>query len=96
MPITRGRNGSALLARLVEQPLGGELLLALLQQRHQRADARRLQRVDDDLVFGRAGIGGDAPGGDHLEPFGGLDPSACTVLRQITASILALSSFSAK
>jgi hypothetical protein len=30
------------LARLVEQALGGELALALLQQRHQRADAGRL------------------------------------------------------
>ena len=76
MPMTRGRNGSGFLARVVEQALGRELLLALLQQRHQRADAGRLQRVDDDLVGGLARIGGDAPGGDHLQPFGRLELEA--------------------
>ena len=63
----------ALLALLVEQAFGGELLLALLEQRHQRADAGRLQRIDDDLVGGFAGIGRDAPDGDHLHPFGRLE-----------------------
>ena len=43
-PITRGQERQELLARLVEQAFGGELLLALLEQRHQRADAGRLQR----------------------------------------------------
>ena len=33
-----------LLARGVEQAFGGELLLALLQQLHQRAEAGQLQR----------------------------------------------------
>jgi hypothetical protein len=42
-PITSGSQGSKLLARRVEQAFGGELALALLQQRHQRADAGRLQ-----------------------------------------------------
>ena len=54
-PITSGKNGNELFARLVEQAFGGELLLALFQELHQRADAGGLQRVDDDLVFGRAG-----------------------------------------
>ena len=49
-PIDGGQERQKLLARLVEQALGGELLLALLQQRHQRAEARRLQRLDHDLV----------------------------------------------
>ena len=44
--------GNGLLARRIEQALGGELLLALFQQRHQRADARRLDVLDDDLVVG--------------------------------------------
>ena len=65
-----------LLPGLVEQALGRELLLALLQQRHQRADAGRLQRVDDDLVGRLARIGRDAPGGDHLQPFRRLEPEA--------------------
>ena len=46
----RGQERQQLLARLVEQALGGELLLALLEQRHQRAEPGRLQRLDDDLV----------------------------------------------
>ncbi len=53
-PITARQERQELLAGLVEQALGGELLLALLQQRHQRAGARRLERLDDDLVIGRA------------------------------------------
>jgi hypothetical protein len=44
-----------LLSRLVEQALGGELALALLEQRHQRAEAGRLQGLDDDLVARRLG-----------------------------------------
>ena len=39
-----GRNGQLALARGVEQPLGGERLAPRLEQRHQRADARRLDR----------------------------------------------------
>ena len=58
-PITSRQERQQLLARLVEQAFGGELLLALLQQLHQRADAGGLERVDDDLVFRRAGEGGE-------------------------------------
>ena len=68
--------GQQLLARGVEQPLFGKLAPARLEQRHQRADARRLQRFDDDLVGGLAGKGGDLAGDDDLEPFLGLDPHA--------------------
>ena len=58
-----------LLARFVEQAFGGKLLLALFHQRHQRADPGGLERLDHDLVFRRAGIGGELAGGDDLEPF---------------------------
>ncbi len=61
--------GQKLLARLVEQPLGGELALALFHQRHQRADAGGLDRLDHDLVFRRAGVGGEFAGGDDLQAF---------------------------
>ena len=44
--------GQRLLARRVEQAFGGEHLLALLEQRHERADAGGLELVDDDLIFG--------------------------------------------
>ena len=96
-PITPGRIRDELLARLVEQALGGELLLALFEQRHQRADAGRLQALDDDLVGRAARIGGEPPGGDHLEAFLGLEADTRRRRRcQITASILAPSSFRAK
>ena len=75
-PTTRGRNGSATLARVVEQALGGELLLALLEQRHQGADAGRLECLDDDLVLRRIGIGGDSALGDHLHALFRLDLQA--------------------
>ena len=68
-----GQERQQLLARRIEQAFGGELLLALLEQRHQRADAGGLQRLDDDLVARAAGIGGEAAGDDHLEAFLGLD-----------------------
>ena len=66
-PITVGQIRQELLARLVEQSLGGEFLLALFQQRHQRAEAGRLQRLDDDLILRAAGIGGQPAGDDHFE-----------------------------
>ncbi len=59
-PMMRGRKGSGLLRACVEQALGGEHLLALLEQRHQRANAGGLELVDDDLIFRFVGIGGDA------------------------------------
>ncbi len=60
--------GELLLARLIEQAFGGEHLLALLEQRHERADAGGLELVDDDLIGGLAGIGGDAAAYDDFEP----------------------------
>ena len=53
-PITRGRNGSLRLRAGVEQPFGGERLAPLLEQRQQRALARKLHPLDDDLIFGAA------------------------------------------
>ena len=56
-----------------EQPLGGELLAALLEQRHQRPDPGRRQAVDDQLVLRAARIGRDPPARHHLEPVLGLE-----------------------
>ena len=72
-PMTEGRKGSDLLAALFEEPFGGEPLLAVLEQRHQRADAGGLQRLDDDLVLRLSGEGADLPGHHHLESLLGLD-----------------------
>ena len=44
--------GDRPLARGIEQPLGGELLPALLEQRHEGADTGGLDVLDDDLVGG--------------------------------------------
>ena len=68
----RGEERKEMLPRLVEQAFGGELLLALLEERHQRPEACRLQRLDDDLVGRAARIGGQPPGGDDLKPSSGL------------------------
>ena len=64
-----GQERQQLLALGIEQPFGGELLLALLDQRHQRADPGRLERLHHDLVFGLARIGGQPPADDDLQPF---------------------------
>ena len=56
------QEGQQLLARGVEQALLGELAPPRFEQRHQRADARRLQRFDDDLIGGLAGEGGELAG----------------------------------
>ena len=73
MPTTCGQNGSARFLFRVKQPLGGELFLPLLEQRHERARARWLQLLDDDLVARLAGEGRDAAGDDDLKPFLGLE-----------------------
>ena len=62
------------LARGVEQPFLGEFLAPRLEQRHQRADAGKLQRLDHDLVARFARESGQFAGRDDFEPFFGLDP----------------------
>jgi hypothetical protein len=56
-----------LLARFVEQSLGGKPLLALLEQRHERAEPGGLQRIHHDLVLRAPGIGGQPAGDGDLE-----------------------------
>src|SRR5262245_18683834 len=68
-----GQEGQPLLARLEEQALGGEHLLALFEQRHERAGAGGLERIDDDLIFRPVGISGDAASDDDFEPGLGLE-----------------------
>ena len=96
-PITARHVGQRPLAGGVEQALGGELAAALLEQRHQRADAGGLHRLDDDLVLGLAGEGGDLAGGDHLQPLlRGRNRSRAQLPLQITASMQASASFRLK
>jgi hypothetical protein len=66
-PITAGKYGKQLLSRLVEQALGGQSALAFLEQRHQRAETGRLQRLHHDLVLRAVRISGEPSGDHHFE-----------------------------
>ena len=79
-----------------EQSFRGERLAPLLEQREQRALARDLHPLDDDLVFRPARIGGELAGGDDLGAVLGKEGERAALLRQITASMQAFSSFSVK
>ena len=72
-PMTDGQEGQGPFARRVEQALGRELWPPLLEQGHQRADAGRLDALDDELVLRAARIGGQPAGADHLQPVGRLE-----------------------
>ena len=75
-PTTRGKIGKLDFARRVEQAFGLQRAAARVEERHQRADARRLQRLDDELVRRLAGKCGNLAGGDDLHAFFRLDPHA--------------------
>src|SRR5208337_3881146 len=55
------------LARFVEKLLRREFPAALLDERHQSADPSWLQRIDDDLIGGLAGIGCNFSGRDDFQ-----------------------------
>ena len=67
-----GQERQLLLALGVEQPFGGESLSPFFEDPQQCADAGELDRVDDQLVFGAARIGGQAAGAHHLHAVLGL------------------------
>ena len=70
------QEGQRALAIPVEQPLRLEPGAGLGQQGKQGALARDLHPLDDDLVVGAAGIGGELAGGDHLHPVLGQEGQA--------------------
>ena len=76
-----GQIGKLLLPLGREEPFGLQPLLALLQHRHERAQARELDLLDDDLVARRTGIGGNSPGADDLQALLRLDPQALRLCR---------------
>ena len=71
-PDHRRQIGDRLFPCRIEQPLGSQRRAPPLQHRHQRADARRGDVLDDHLILRSAGEGGQPPGGDHLHAFLGL------------------------
>ena len=54
--------------RVLNSGIGGKGLTTLFQHCHQRAQSRRFDLVDDQLILGLARKGGDATGGDDLHP----------------------------
>src|SRR3546814_4372285 len=58
--------GQRLFALAVEQPLAAEPRFQFLEEQHQRAFARDLEAVDDELIFRPSRKGGDPAGRDHL------------------------------
>ncbi len=66
-PITAGRYGSSCLRASSNSPSAVMPALALFEQRHERAEAGRLERLHDDLILRAARIGGDPPGDHHFE-----------------------------
>ena len=92
-----GQEGQRPLAVGVEQALGLQLLAPVLQELQQRAFARQLQAVDDDLVARRAGIGRELAGGDDLHALLDLEAEARASCPSSTrASRTAFSSFRRK
>ena len=75
-PDHRRRGGQGRFARRLEQTFSRKLGLQTLQLGQKRADARRLHGLDDDLIAGSGGIGGDASGDDHFQSLLRLDLQA--------------------
>ena len=69
--------GQFLLALGREEAFGGKRRLALFQHRHQRADTRRFEILDHDLIARLAAESGEPPGGDHFHAFLGLHRKPC-------------------
>ena len=68
-PITSGSNGSSCLRAASNRPSAASFFLRSSISAISAPMPGRLQRLDDDLVFRRARIGGELAGGDDLEPF---------------------------
>jgi len=72
----RRQEGQGAFARFIEKAFGCELAAALFDERHEGADARRLERLDDDLIGGFARESRNFSCGHNFEPFLGLDLQA--------------------
>ncbi len=91
------QEGNRLLALGGEQPFGGELPFPLLKLLEQRALARRLDLINDDLIFRGAGEKVVIlPVAITSSPSSTMARSRAKTPFQITASMRALASFSAK
>ena len=71
-----GQKGKFLLVGGFEQAFGGQLAAPLFQKGHQSPCPGRLHLLDNDLVLGLAGKGGQPPRGDHFKPLLGLETPA--------------------
>ena len=66
MPMVRGNGGSGALAGGVEEPLGLEPALELLEGELERAHALGLEQLDHQLVFPAREVHVEAAEGQHL------------------------------
>ena len=69
----RGNAGSLRFARRIEQPFGRQLLAQLPQRQLQRADALRLQLVDDQLIAAARRVHIEMAVADDVEPVGQIE-----------------------
>ena len=67
------QKGNGLLVFRREQAFCGKFLLALFEQCHQRADASGFHIIDDDLIAGLAGKGGQLASADDFQALLGFD-----------------------
>ena len=81
-PIRRGQRGNGALARVVEEPLGGEPRAQLLVSGMEVAGAGGRDRVDVELVDALRLVGADAAVDDDLHPVRRPDDRACELLAE--------------
>ena len=73
MPILRGSDGKRALARRVEQSLGLQPALQLIEGELQRAEPVRLHALADDLIFALRLVDAQASAHDDVQAVFGLE-----------------------
>ncbi len=95
-PILRGSDGQRPLAPRVEQPLGREPLLELIEGELQRAEPFRLQVLADDLVLALRVVDADAAARDDAQAVLRLEAQVAQRRAEHHALDLRVASFSVK
>ena len=96
MPIVRGKRGSGRLRAGIEEPLGLEPLLELLEGELERAEPLRLEQLDDELVLAALAYTSRPPKASTCRPSSTSKRTRRPRLRKSTQRSWAASSFSVK
>ena len=96
MPMRRGSAAAARLRAGVEEALGLQPRLQLLERQLQRAEPLRLQHLEDQLVLAALGVDLERPNARTCSPSAGSKRIRRARLRKSTARTWASSSFSVK